>query len=167
MSVTVRRVVTGHDNNGRAKVAIDEIVKNVVSGTAGRACRGVLDDARLPRRQRRRRGTTRATRSTASRFPAAACSASSSTAPGRPPRNHRTDSLDYAVVMRGEIDMELDGGVFSAPQSGRRAGAAWDDSQLAEQRHGALPHRLRADRRQAGRERAAGCSTPWAEARRQ
>jgi len=32
-------------------------------------------------------------------------------APGRPPRNHRTDSIDYAIVMRGEIDMELDDGV--------------------------------------------------------
>ena len=25
------------------------------------------------------------------------------------PRNHRTDSIDYAVVMSGEVDMELDG----------------------------------------------------------
>lgn len=25
------------------------------------------------------------------------------------PRNHRTDSIDYIVVMSGEIDMELDG----------------------------------------------------------
>ena len=24
------------------------------------------------------------------------------------PRNHRTDSIDFAVVMSGEIDMELD-----------------------------------------------------------
>ena len=29
--------------------------------------------------------------------------------PGVTPRNHRTDSIDYAVVMSGEIDMELDG----------------------------------------------------------
>ena len=35
MSLTVRRVVTGHDNNGRAKVTIDEVAKNVVQ--AGRA----------------------------------------------------------------------------------------------------------------------------------
>ena len=28
--------------------------------------------------------------------------------PGVAPRNHRTDSIDYAVVMSGEIDMELD-----------------------------------------------------------
>jgi mannose-6-phosphate isomerase-like protein (cupin superfamily) len=30
--------------------------------------------------------------------------------PGVAPRNHRTDSIDYAVVMSGEIDMELDVG---------------------------------------------------------
>jgi len=28
--------------------------------------------------------------------------------PGAAPRNHRTDSIDYAVVMSGEIDMEMD-----------------------------------------------------------
>jgi len=28
--------------------------------------------------------------------------------PGVSPRVHRTDSIDYAVVMSGEIDMELD-----------------------------------------------------------
>jgi quercetin dioxygenase-like cupin family protein len=28
--------------------------------------------------------------------------------PSVTPRNHRTDSIDYAVVMSGEIDMEMD-----------------------------------------------------------
>jgi mannose-6-phosphate isomerase-like protein (cupin superfamily) len=28
--------------------------------------------------------------------------------PGVAPRNHRTDSIDYAVVVSGEIDMEMD-----------------------------------------------------------
>jgi quercetin dioxygenase-like cupin family protein len=28
--------------------------------------------------------------------------------PGVTPRNHRTNSIDYAVVLSGEIDMELD-----------------------------------------------------------
>jgi quercetin dioxygenase-like cupin family protein len=31
--------------------------------------------------------------------------------PGVSPRNHRTESIDYAVVVSGEIDMELDDGV--------------------------------------------------------
>ncbi len=30
--------------------------------------------------------------------------------PGVTPRNHRTNSIDYAVVIAGEIDMELDDG---------------------------------------------------------
>lgn len=29
-------------------------------------------------------------------------------APGVIPRNHRTDSIDYAVILKGEIEMELD-----------------------------------------------------------
>jgi quercetin dioxygenase-like cupin family protein len=29
--------------------------------------------------------------------------------PGVAPRNHRTDSIDYATVISGEIDMVLDG----------------------------------------------------------
>src|SRR4029453_5669659 len=29
--------------------------------------------------------------------------------PGVAPRNHRTESIDYAIVMSGEIDMEIDG----------------------------------------------------------
>jgi quercetin dioxygenase-like cupin family protein len=32
-------------------------------------------------------------------------------APGVAPRNHRTDSIDYAVVLSGEIDMAMDDSV--------------------------------------------------------
>jgi quercetin dioxygenase-like cupin family protein len=32
-------------------------------------------------------------------------------APGVAPRNHRTDSIDYAVVISGEIDMEIEDSV--------------------------------------------------------
>ena len=32
MTLTVRRVITGHDDNGRAKVIIDKVPKNVVQG---------------------------------------------------------------------------------------------------------------------------------------
>jgi hypothetical protein len=35
MSLTVRRVVTGHDENGRALALIDEISKNIVQGRPG------------------------------------------------------------------------------------------------------------------------------------
>ena len=35
MALKVRRVVTGHDANGRAVVKIDEVSKNLVSGRPG------------------------------------------------------------------------------------------------------------------------------------
>ena len=38
--------------------------------------------------------------------------------PGVTPRNHRTDSIDYAVVISGSIDMELDDGVVAKLNAG-------------------------------------------------
>ena len=38
--------------------------------------------------------------------------------PGVSPRNHRTDSIDYAVVISGAIDMELDDGVVVKLKAG-------------------------------------------------
>jgi quercetin dioxygenase-like cupin family protein len=38
--------------------------------------------------------------------------------PGVVPRNHRTDSIDYAVVVSGEIDMQLDDGVIVKLKAG-------------------------------------------------
>ncbi|HEY6999764.1 MAG TPA: cupin domain-containing protein, partial [Candidatus Binatia bacterium] len=35
MSLQLRRIVTGHDNNGHAVVKIDEISKNLVSARPG------------------------------------------------------------------------------------------------------------------------------------
>ena len=35
MSLTIRRVVTGHDKNGRAVVSIDESVKNAAQTRPG------------------------------------------------------------------------------------------------------------------------------------
>jgi hypothetical protein len=47
MSLTVRRVVTGHDANGNARVVIDEIAKNVLP-PAGCQCGRDLDERELP-----------------------------------------------------------------------------------------------------------------------
>jgi quercetin dioxygenase-like cupin family protein len=38
--------------------------------------------------------------------------------PGVTPRNHRTDSIDYAVVISGQIDMELDDNVVVTLHAG-------------------------------------------------
>jgi mannose-6-phosphate isomerase-like protein (cupin superfamily) len=106
MALQIRRVVTSHDASGRAVVRIDEVAKNLVSSRAGAAACVVWttegfpvdntgeDDAGL-----RKTGTT-LDNGTVFRI--------LELAPGVSPRNHRTDSIDYAVVMSGEVDMELD-----------------------------------------------------------
>ncbi|MGH7032487.1 MAG: cupin domain-containing protein [Stellaceae bacterium] len=107
MSFRLRRVVTGHDKTGRAVVLHDEIVKEITASRPGaNACvvwtsegfpvnnDGSSDDAA------RKVGTTleNGTVFRVVQFN-----------PGVSPRNHRTDSIDYAVVMSGEIDMDIDG----------------------------------------------------------
>jgi quercetin dioxygenase-like cupin family protein len=91
MSLSIRRVVTGHDKNGRAVVSIDEPVKNVAQTRPG---------AEAADASTRKVGTT-LENGTVFRVV--------SFGPGVAPRNHRTDSIDYGTVLSGEIDMELDG----------------------------------------------------------
>ena len=107
MTLTVRRVVTGHDENGRAIVSIDEISKNVVQGRPGAHAAVIWTSEGFPvdndgsaDTSGRKVGTT-LDNGTVFRVV--------SFGPGVTPRNHRTDSIDYATVISGEIDMELDG----------------------------------------------------------
>ena len=106
MAVQFRRVVTGHDQTGRAVVKIDEISRNLVSSRPGATASVVwttqgfpVDNTGSEDQGRRPTGTT-LDNGTVFRV--------LELAPGASPRNHRTDSIDYAVVMAGEIDMELD-----------------------------------------------------------
>jgi hypothetical protein len=152
MSLTVRRVVTGHDENGRAIVFIDEISKNIVQGRPGAnaavnwTSEGFpVDNDGNADTSRRKVGTT-LDNGTVFRVV--------SFGPGVTPRNHRTDSIDYGTVISGEIDMELDG--TSVHQGRRRAGAAGHHPQLGEQGHGALCHRLRAGGGKASHRRRQG-----------
>ena len=108
MSLQIRRVVTGHDEHGRAKVLIDEQVKNVFSPRPGAAYSVIWSSEGFPVSNdgdadpsAKKIGTT-VDNGTVFRIV--------SFGPGVSPRNHRTDSIDYAVVMSGEIDMELDTG---------------------------------------------------------
>jgi len=107
MSLKVRRVVTGHDASGRAVVKIDEVAKNVSSRRPGSSSTVIWSTDTFPvinegddDRGQRVAGTTleNGTVFRVVRYE-----------PGVTPRRHRTDSVDYAVVISGEIDMELDG----------------------------------------------------------
>src|SRR5271165_6347383 len=108
MAHQIRRVVTGHDASGRATVKIDEVAKNLVSSRPGATACVVwttegfpVDNSGEEDAGLRKTGTT-LDNGTVFRI--------LELAPGVSPRNHRTDSIDYAVVISGEIDMELDVG---------------------------------------------------------
>jgi quercetin dioxygenase-like cupin family protein len=111
MALQVRRVVTGHDSQGRAIVSIDEISKNLVSGRPGQMGCVVwttegfpVDNTGNEDAGPRKVGTT---------LPNGTVFRVVEFGPGVSPRNHRTDSIDYAVVISGEIDMQLDDSVVT------------------------------------------------------
>jgi quercetin dioxygenase-like cupin family protein len=107
MSLNIRRVVTGHDGQGRAKVLIDEPVKNVMSPRQGVLYSVIWSSEKFP--VNNDGDADPSGRKIATTIPNGTVFRIVSFGPGAAPRNHRTDSIDYAVVMSGEIDMELDG----------------------------------------------------------
>ena len=106
MSLNIRRVVTGHTVDGRAKVEIDEIAKNVISNRPGASSCVVWSTKGFPIDNDAfadpNAGSFKTTVEGGTVFRIVCYE------PGVTARNHRTDSIDYAVVISGEIDMELD-----------------------------------------------------------
>ena len=107
MSLTIRRVVTGHDADGRAVVRTDEVCRNVISGRPHHQSCVVWSTGSFPADNDDDRDG--AARPVATTDPNGTVFRIVQYQPGVAPRNHRTDSIDYAVVMAGEIDMEMDG----------------------------------------------------------
>jgi len=106
MKFPLRRVVTGHDEQGRARVRFDDISSHLVSKRAGHnsfvvwTTRGhpvdnsSAEDASLvPVGTELKNGTV---------FRIMKLD------PGVMPRRHRTNSIDYLVVLSGAVSMELD-----------------------------------------------------------
>ena len=105
MAVQVRRVVTGHDLNGRAVVKIDEVSKTVTSSRPGQSACVVWTTESFP--VNNTGDTDEALRQVSTTLKNGTVFRVVEFGPGVAPRNHRTDSIDYAVVLSGEIDMEL------------------------------------------------------------
>jgi quercetin dioxygenase-like cupin family protein len=108
MALSVRRVVTGHDKNGRAVVKIDEQVKNVISARPGAHASVIWTSEGFPANNDGDADTS--TRQTGTTLDNGTVFRVVSFGPGVAGRNHRTDSIDYAAVLSGEIDMDMDGG---------------------------------------------------------
>ncbi len=106
MTLNVRRVVTGHDANGKAIVKIDEVCSNIREGRPGALSCNIWTTSTFP--------SSNSTEEDAGAAPAGTTLPGGTVfrmiefKPGVAQRMHRTDSVDYLVVLRGEIDMQLD-----------------------------------------------------------
>ena len=106
MTLKLRRVVTGHDANGRAIVTIDEACSPIspregVSASVVWTSEGFPVDNNGDADEAKRQTGTTHDNGTVFRV--------IEFAPGNSGRNHRTDSIDYLCILSGEIDMEFDG----------------------------------------------------------
>ncbi|MGE0258936.1 MAG: cupin domain-containing protein [Alphaproteobacteria bacterium] len=116
MTMQVRRIVTGHDANGKAIVASDERLSAAASPTRpGIARVEIWSTDRMPldnsegaaaAAQRKgfvvRHNYVGSGQGTVIRV--------TEFAPGSAPFMHRTETLDYAILLKGECDLELDDG---------------------------------------------------------
>ena len=108
----IRRVITGHDKNGVAKVLIDDFATNAKPSRRPGGGKSTLiwcsdgmpvDIAigdKIEDMGARILGTApppNGTRFCVIDFP-----------PGNAPHMHRTETIDYVIVMAGEIDMDMD-----------------------------------------------------------
>jgi len=106
----IRRVVTGHDAGNVAKVLIDHAASNAKYPSPGTVSTVIWCTDRCPAAisagediedmGARILGTAppaRGSRFAVIDFP-----------PGNSPHMHRTESLDYVIVLEGEIDMDMD-----------------------------------------------------------
>ena len=116
----IRRIVTGHDAAGKAKVLIDAPAANVKSSRPGQFSTLLWCTEGSPAEMpvgtdaedmgARRLGTyppDGGTRFMIAEYP-----------PGNVPRRHRTETIDYIVVLSGRIEMELDDGATVAMGAG-------------------------------------------------
>lgn len=108
MALQVRRVVTGHDKDGKAVVKDDKIMDNLVVSRPGSTwanlwtTEGTIDN---------NDETDGALRKVATSHDNGSVFRIVHYEPGVARRNHRTDSLDYGILLSGQLDMELDDGV--------------------------------------------------------
>ena len=105
----IRRVVTGHDDAGRAVVKIDEICSHFQQGRpGGHVCNIWTTDTTPAENAAAADSGLREGKFTM--IEDGSVFRILDFRPGIQARIHRTDTVDYIIVMSGEIDMELEPG---------------------------------------------------------
>jgi quercetin dioxygenase-like cupin family protein len=115
MTLQVRRIVTGHDEKGKAVVASDERLTAVSRGIGGNitGCHIWSTDRMPVDNSAAADGAQRAGFVVRHNYvgtgEGSVCRITE-WAPGHARFTHRTETVDYAIVLSGEIDLELDEG---------------------------------------------------------
>lgn len=109
MDYPIRRVVTGHDQAGKAIVLFDEISKTAMSRRPGQTGCVVWTTEGFP--VNNDGSGDDGARVVQTGLPNGTILRINKFDPGVSPRMHRTDTIDYAIVMSGAIDMEMDDGL--------------------------------------------------------
>ena len=110
MASQVRRIVTGHNAQGRAVFLIDDTVEEEVLGAQLWSTSQLSADNSGEADGAARQNGIAAPDGTVIRV--------MTIAPGHRSPMHRTQTLDYGVVLEGEIRLELDGRAFKTAHAG-------------------------------------------------
>jgi quercetin dioxygenase-like cupin family protein len=108
MTVPVRRVITGHDRAGRAHVVVDQLASRTSMLRPGANAALIWTTEGFPATNDL--AEDGAQRSVGTALDNGTVFRVIDYAPGVTPRRHRTHSIDYGVVISGEIWMQLDEG---------------------------------------------------------
>src|SRR5689334_4440944 len=108
MEFPLRRVVTGHDAEGRSVVLFDDKGASVVSKRSGHRSNVLWTTQGHP--VDNDSSTDDAVKQVETSLADGTIFRMMHLSPGVAPRRHRTDSIDYLVVLSGEVTMELDVG---------------------------------------------------------
>ena len=106
MTVKVRRVVTGHNAEGKAVVVYDGISDNVVSTRPNQSAAVLWQTSRFPADNNEAADAAKVPVKTVN--PNGTVFRMVELLPGVARRVHRTESVDYGIILSGEIVMELD-----------------------------------------------------------
>lgn len=109
MAIKTRRVVTGHDANGKAVVLFDGPCGNIISHRPGQERSLIWMNDTLPANNEGDEDMGERDVGVGTR--GGAIFGIVRTEPGTRPRMHRTETIDYGVIVKGSLVLELDDGV--------------------------------------------------------
>ncbi len=116
MNSPIRRIVTGHDPSGRAVVRTDEHLPGTQSPTGDAAFTLVWTTATAPVDNDDE--TDGRDRAVGLSLQGGSVLRIVDLLPGRRSAMHRTNSLDYGIVLSGSVELELDDGAVTTVNAG-------------------------------------------------